>query len=387
MIRLVSGGTEEANQNIINIYSIAFIGYVLLYVGLIVLFGRYFKGQIAFPARRLADAAKNIARGDVQIQLDYHAGDEMGQLYDAFRDMLKAIQIQADVIDELANGNYGVEIQTRSGDDVVNSAINNMIESNNKLISDIRITAKVVADEASRLAMAAHEMAKESVNQAGSVEQLSATMDDIHRRSNNNASASKKALEVTSFSASKMDDSMVAMQQVLEAMQTIDKSSIQIIDIIKVIENIAFQTNILALNAAVEAARAGQYGKGFAVVADEVRNLASKSAQAADETTRLIENSRNSVLLGNGVVEDANKALSEGAHQIVATQQLMDEISEDSIAQSESINEITKALEQMLVNVQTNSARAGTEAKLAEELNEQSEVMTSLVSRFSLKRQ
>ena len=385
VIRLVGSGTLASNEDAIQIYIICFLAYVALYVGLIVLFGRYFKGQIAFPAKRLAEAAKNISKGEVNIKLDYHAKDEMGQLYDAFRDMLEAIQIQANVLDELANGNYSIDIKPRSRSDLVNFAINNMIESNHQLISDIRLTAKEVADEASRLALAAHEMAKESVTQASSVEELSSTMEDVHRRSNNNAAASQKALEVTSISAIKMDDSMDAMQQVLDAMQSIDKSSIQIIDIIKVIENIAFQTNILALNAAVEAARAGQFGKGFAVVADEVRSLASKSAQAADETTRLIENSRNSVLQGNGVVEDASKALKEVAQQIEATQKLMDEISEDSAAQSESISEITKALEQMLVTVQTNSTRAGTEANLAEELNSQSEILTSHVSRFVLK--
>ena len=176
------------------------------------------------------------------------------------------------------------------------------------------------------------------------------------------------------------------MAEMTEAMSRITASSAEIGKIIKTIEDIAFQTNILALNAAVEAARAGSAGKGFAVVADEVRNLASKSAEASQNTAALIEGTLRAVDNGNQMAAETAQVLGKAVDDAKEVTENIERISQASVEQAQSINQVVEGIDQISSVVQTNSATAEESAATSEELSGQAQVLKNLVDQFKLNR-
>lgn len=176
------------------------------------------------------------------------------------------------------------------------------------------------------------------------------------------------------------------MNDMLAAMQDINHNTDEISEIIKTIEDIAFQTNILALNAAIEAARAGEAGKGFAVVADEVRNLASKSAEASQNTAALISKTMEAVGNGSEIANQTAESLHTVVNSIDDIVTSIDDISKNSQSQSEAIEQVTQGVEQLSTVTQNNSAASEQSAAAAEELAGQANTMKSLVGRFTLHR-
>jgi methyl-accepting chemotaxis protein len=275
-------------------------------------------------------------------------------------------------------------VTVRSEFDVLGKAMAELVDKFHALAASIVSTADQVDSGAKQVANSSTSLSQGATEQASSIEELSASMEEITSQTNQNAQNAIKTNELTKNIQRDADAGNVEMKEMLRAMEDINASSVSISKIIKVIEDIAFQTNILALNAAVEAARAGQYGKGFAVVADEVRNLAAKSAQAAKETTELIETSIKKVDAGTKITNQTAEALEKILEGISQTDELVSLIATASHEQAAALAQINQGITEISQVVQNNAASAEESAAASEELSAQADSLKDCVSIFKL---
>jgi methyl-accepting chemotaxis protein len=262
----------------------------------------------------------------------------------------------------------------------INKSINGALKS---AIGDISEGTDQVAAASGQLSDSSQRLAEANSELAASIEETSATLEESSSMINHNNENTRQAALLAAQTKAASDKGNTEMQEMMSSMSEIKKSSDKIAKIIKVIDEIAFQTNILALNAAVEAARAGDAGMGFAVVAEEVRNLAQRSAQAARDTADIIES--NIELSGNGVsvAKRVGESLSEITEQAGKVNELMNEIADASMAQSQGINQINKAISQMEKVTQQNAANADQSAAASEELSAQAESLKDIVEQLA----
>ena len=351
--------------------------------------------KIGNPIKRCAERIQKLSQGDLTSPVPQPtAQDETGVLAEATASLVNDFNsIIGDVdylLSSMADGYF--DVQSEDPDRIYVGDFHKLIDSVDKINGKLTDTLRQINDSAEQVSCGAEQvsggaqsLSQGATEQASSIEELSATISMISDMVNTNARDAADAAEKTDVAGAALGEANGKMNELVEAMNEISASSAETQKIIKTIEDIAFQTNILALNAAVEAARAGAAGKGFAVVADEVRNLAGKSAEAAKNTTALIEGTVTAIEKGNSLVTDTAEMMNTVAESAGAVAQINGKIAESSKNAADAIVQVTTGVEQISAVVQTNSATAEESAAASEELAGQSGLMRELVGSFRLR--
>lgn len=315
------------------------------------------------------------------------AKDEIGQSLAAFAGFIDHLEYMVEVLQRIANKDLTVDVKLLGETDTMGVSLKSMTDSLNEVFSEINNASSQVSVAANEIAMGAQSLAQGSTEQAATVEEISASVAEINVQVNQSSDtvseAAKRSLEINEVAAEgnrKMEGLTSSMRDINEASQAIGR-------VIKAIDDIAFQTNILALNAAVEAARAGAHGRGFSVVAEEVRNLASKSAEAAKETSVLISTNIEKAEQGLTYVEDTANSLAQIVEGIQKNSDSLNNIVLQNQGVQSATKEVSTAIDQVAQVAQQNSATSEQSASASEQLSGQAGILKQMVAQFELKKQ
>ena len=367
-------------------------GILGLVIAFSVIFARIAAARIARPIIAASERLYLLSRGDLASPSPTtDRRDETAQLLESLDLTIGSLQTYISdikrVLTAVSAGNLLVESEADYKGDFIElkNTMDTILASLRSTFGEVHKASLSVNSCSSQVSVGTAEMSKNSYDESAAVSQLTESVTDISRKITENAKDARRAREMTVLAGEQAKEGQEHMHRMVDAMQHIKSSSAEIEDIINVIDDIAFQTNILSLNAAVEAARAGDSGRGFAVVADEVRSLAAKSTEAAARTRELIENSLESISGGTELAEKTSASLSQIVGHVENISAAVDSISASADEQAVNIREIDKGMSLINGTIRSSSQAAEKNAAVSQELSGQFEILSSLIDRFRYK--
>jgi len=383
---------SEAQNNFRQITNLWLIcGVALTLITLTILVSAFTK--IAYPIRSSSRNLKRIANGELNGEFEEvkASGDEAGLLVTSFEETKNQLQDYisdiSGTLESIANGDLTVSVDREyKGDFIaIKDSLNQIIDALNAAFGEASEASENLLNGAQQVEKASQSLANAAASQAGAVVEITASIEDIAAHTDANTKDVLRANELTQNAKSEASSGNEQMQRMVTAMKEISEASENIAKITKVIDSIAFQTNILALNASVEAARAGEHGKGFAVVAEEVRSLAGKSSEASAEIEEMINNSIAKINAGSKIAAETAKDLDKILGEIDEIANIMDNIATVSKDQAEAVAQVNKGIAQISNDVQNNSAVSEECAASSIELSNQAKLLMEQIEFYNLK--
>lgn len=346
---------------------------------------------ISVPAKQMAEVAKKLEDGDLNVQIESTSKDEIGMLSNSLKATVEAwngyISDIKRIMNEMAAGNFHLDFDVEFKGDFneIKEAIIQIIASMNSTLYEINGASDKVTINSDAVSISARALAESSSEQAAYLSQLCENIDHFSVQVKENATNAEVASKKAGQAGAQISKSNEQMKNMMKSMEIISRTSNEIGNIMNTINEIASQTNLLALNASIEAARAGEAGKGFAVVADEIRDLAGRSAEAAKDTAVLIGDSIKAVKEGANTAEETAIYLGESVALAKEAVSLIDEIAVASNQQTQSITNVTQNMDQISSTIQSNTATAEESSAISEELYQQSYLLHDMVAKFKLR--
>ena len=396
LVTVVIGGISmflvnymENSYGLIAVFAVA----TVLAIVTALLLGTFFADMICKPILGLAGFMKKAStKGDLSfsdadkatIQKYKDGKDEISKVIGTSTAFVMRVTDVSKTLEVIAGGDLTVSLPLLSDTDTMGISLKTMLGNLNNMFEEINSATTQVSEGSKQIADGAQTLAQGSTEQASAIQELASSLGALSKKTSDNAGMAKEAASLSDEIKQSAEKGSSQMGSMMQAVTDINEASGSIEKVIKVIDDIAFQTNILALNAAVEAARAGQHGKGFAVVAEEVRNLAAKSAEAAKDTSGLIENSIEKANLGLAIATETSESLKQIVAGINRNAEIIVKIEESSKEQANEIMMINAGIDQVAQVVQQNSATAEESAAASEEMSGQSSLLQQLISQFKL---
>ena len=364
------------------------IGIVLLTVSI-----RKISHSLSEPILKLNETAQKLAQGELDVDIDIHSKNEIGELGDSIqatvtrlKEYIRYIDELSEVLSRFADGKLAVELKNDYTGEFqkLKEALLLISRSMVDVMKNVTNSSQQVSGGADELAGAAQMLAESSGTQAAAVEELLATSTTVVEQVNRSREGFEASAEETQKVTLMMERSQSQMNQMMEAMSKIQETSRQVVGIIQTIEEIAEQTNLLSLNASIEAARAGESGRGFAVVAGEIGKLAEESSKAANTTRVLIGVSMEEISRGNERAQEVVSSLHDTVEAVERVSRLITEAAQIASAQTESMEQIRLGVEDISQSIQDNSATAQESSATSQELAAQASILNQMLQKFQL---